>query len=537
MADVDVIIRNGMVVDGSGNPWVRMDVAIKDGRIVRLGRSLPLTGDREINAEGRVVCPGFIDPHNHSDLSVLFNPRAESAVMQGVTTMIVGNCGISLAPVNPERAELLKRHLSPFIPPGAELKLEWRSFGEYLRRVEEGGCSCNLASLVGHGTIRIYVMGVERREPTVEELEEMKRLVAESMEEGALGLSTGLIYPPGMFSKTQELIELARVVARYGGVYASHIRGEGDTLIEAVEEAIQIGEEAGVPVQISHHKASGRPNWGRSAQTLRMMEEARMRGVDVTCDQYPYEAGMTSLATLLPPWAHEGGLERLLERLRRPEERERMRRDIEQGVPGWQNWVRDCGWENIYISSVKTERNRRLEGKSLAEAAEIRGEDEFTALCNLLLEEEGAVLIVLFAMCEEDVRRILKHPLQMVGTDSWAVTPHVGKPHPRFYGTYPRILGRYVRDEGLLRLEEAIRKMTSFPAQRFGLKGRGLIREGFYADIVIFDPKRVIDRATYKNPHQFPEGIEYVLVNGKPVVEEGRHTGILPGSVIRHGLG
>lgn len=535
----DVILKGGRVIDGTGNPWFRADVAIKDGKIVRIGHLSGVKAEKIIDVKGLVVSPGFIDIHSHSDFTILFNPKVESTIRQGVTTLVVGNCGISLAPVNPAREDLLMRYISPFMPPGERLKVKWTTFSEYLKYEEEIGVASNVAHLVGHGTIRIAVMGFDERTPTNEELGEMKMLVAEAMQAGAFGMSSGLIYPPGVYSKTEELIELAKVVARYGGIYATHIRGEGATLIKAVSEAIEIGEKSGAPVQISHHKAAGRPQWGKSEETLKLMEEARMRGVDVTCDQYPYRAGMTSLVTLLPPWAHEGGMDRLLERLRNPKDRERMRRDIEKGIPGWENFVASCGWENIYVSYVKTEKNKPLEGKNLTEIAKIKGKpDEFTALCDLLLEEEGVATMVLFMMDEGDIRRIMKHPLSMVGSDSWSVAPYgvlgVGKPHPRFYGTYPRVLGRYVREYNILRLEDAIRKMTSLPAQKIGLWDRGIIRVGAWADITVFNPDKVIDKATYQDPHQYPEGIEYVLVNGEVVVERGEHTGILAGKVLRH---
>jgi len=533
----DVIIKDGKIIDGSGNPWFNRDVGIKNGKIAKIGRLAHSEAEKIIDAKGYVVCPGFIDMHSHSDLSVFFNPKLESTIRQGITTLVVGNCGISLAPINPEMKDLLMKEISSFLPICEELEMDWIKFDEYLSRLEEIGVSANIATLVGHGTVRIAAMGLEDRDPARKEMEEMKSLVAEAMEAGAFGLSTGLIYPPGTYSKTDEIIELCKVVAKYGGIYASHIRSERAGLIEAVKEALTIGEKAKIPVEISHHKAAGRSNWGKTVETLKLMEEARAGGVDVTCDQYPYNAGMTSLATLLPPWIREGGIDKMLERLRNPEERERAREEMRQSSKEWENLVADCGWENIYVSAVSSDKNKPLEGKSLAEIAKIRGKDEFTVLCDLLIEEKGRVAIILFIMDKDDIRRVMRSRLQMVGTDCWASAPYgilrVGKPHPRFYGTYPRILGRYVREEGVLTLEEAVRKMTSLPAQRLGLMDRGLLRPGMWADIVIFDPDRVIDKATYQNPHQYPEGIEYVLVNGKIVVEKREHKGIPAGKILR----
>jgi N-acyl-D-amino-acid deacylase len=534
----DLIIKGGKVVDGAGNPWFYGDLVIADRKIAAVGKLPQEDAERVIDAEGLVVAPGFIDAHSHSDGGVLVYPQMESTLAQGITTVVAGQCGGSPAPIDPDMRELLEERYSKQMPPGIEFKITWTTFDEYLNRVEEVGVGANIAHHVGHSTVRIAAMGFDARQPTEAELEEMRRLTEEAMESGAYGLSTGLIYPPGMYATTDEIVELAKVAARYGGVYDSHIRGEGATLLKAVAEAIEIGESAGLPVHISHHKAAGKSVWGMSVETLRMMEEARSRGVDVTFDQYPYRAGSTSLVTLLPPWAHDGGVEKLLERLGDAEDRERMRRDIEQGLPGWENFASALGWENIMISYVRSEENKTAEGKNLVEVKEMRGEpDEFTALYKLLLEEEGAAGMVIFAMQEEDVRRIMKHPLHMVGTDASSVASTgpfaMGKPHPRHFGTYPRILGRYVREHGVLRLEEAVRKMTSFPAQRFGILDRGLLRPGMWADITIFDPETVIDHATYQDPHQLPDGIPYVIVNGVVAVDKGRCTGALAGRVLR----
>jgi N-acyl-D-amino-acid deacylase len=533
-----MIVENVRILDGAGNPWFRSDLGILDGRIAKVGRLSGVPAGQHLDAKGLFASPGFIDIHSHSDVTIPFNPLTESTVRQGITTLVVGSCGISVAPVNRRTEFLLQRYLSPFLPAEQQLKIEWASFREYMRWEENRGCAVNIANLVGHGTVRIAVMGFDERSPTNGELHEMRDLVEEAMDAGAYGISTGLIYPPGIFSKTEELVELSRVVANHGGTYFSHIRGEGATLVDAVKEAIGIGERADIRVQISHHKAAGRNNWGKTIETLKMMEEARERGVDVAYDQYPYSAAMTTLVTLLPPWAHEGGMARTLERLRDPAQRERMRKEIEQGLPGWQNWAGDCGWENITISSVNGEKNKDLEGKSIAEASALRKKDEFTTLCDVLLEEQGMATMIMHAMDEEDVQRVMKHHLQMAGTDAWSLAPYgvlgTGKPHPRFYGTYPRILGRYVRDERLLTLEEAIRKFTSFPAQRLQLHDRGLIREGCWADLVVFDPEKIKDTATFSDPHKYPEGIEYVLVNGQFVIEKGSNTGRLAGKVLRH---
>jgi len=534
----EVIIRGGMIVDGAGNPWYRGDVAVAGGKISEIKRSLKPVDGRVIDAEGLVVAPGFIDAHSHSDSVTLYYREMESNVMQGVTTVVAGQCGSSPAPVNPDMRDLLQRRLETHLPPEVDLKITWTTFDDYLKEEEKDGLGANVAHLVGHGAIRTAAMGFEARAPTLKEVEIMKDLTAEAMEAGAFGLSTGLIYPPGIFAETDEIVELTKVSASYGGVYDTHIRGEGRTLMKALEEAISVGRTAGLPVQISHHKAASKVVWGKSVDTLAMIERARSEGVDVSVDQYPYRAGATSLATLLPPWAHEGGIEKLLERLHDGELRQKMREDIEKGIPGWENFAGELGWESIYISRVKSDENKPLEGMNLAEITKLRGDaDPITSLFEVLSEEEGAAGMILFSMNEDDIKRIMRHPVHMVGTDSGSMSPtgymSRGKPHPRGYGSYPKILGRYVREMGVLRLEDAVRKMTSMPAQRFGLLDRGLLRPGMCADIVVFNPDTVVDRATYQDPHQFPEGIEYVLVNGKVAVDGGKYSPVLAGRTLR----
>ncbi len=526
----DILIRNGRVVDGTGNPWFWSDIGIKDGRIAAMGDLSGEDGEKVIDASGLVISPGFIDIHTHSDTVLLVNPTGDSHIMQGVTTNLIGNCGGSVAPVS----EPMKRRYEVMLR-RYDLEIDWTTLGEFFEKVEEKGTSLNVASLVGNATVRMAVMGMERRAPTKEELKEMKDLVAEAMEDGAFGLSTGLFYAPSGYASTDEVVELAKVAAEYGGIYATHIRGEGDPLIEAVREAIEIGERAGIPVEISHHKAMGKRNWGKVKETLRMMEEARRRGIEVTCDVYAWRAGSTGLTATLPHWVHEGGLERLLERLRDPETRQRIKREMAEGTPGWESIVHEIGWENVMISGCPG--HREYEGKRVAELAEEKGVDPYDFAFDLLIEEKGRVWMVIFGMSPEDVATVIKSPLSMIASDSSAIAPRgplgEGKPHPRTYGNFVKVLGEYVREKRLLTLEEAVRKMTSMPAQKLGLLDRGLLRVGNWADVVIFDPDRVASRATYLDPHQFPVGVEWVIVNGVVTVEKGKHTGARAGKVLR----
>jgi len=519
----DLVIKGGLVVDGTGNPWLRKDIGIANGKITGLGHITEDSGET-MDVTEMIVSPGFIDLHNHSDLTILAYPSAESHIMQGVTTAVVGNCGLSLAPVNPNNLALLKRYLSPFLRAGFDYGWEWRTLAEFYQKVEKQGISLNLASLVGQGTIRLAVKGFDSTESSAEEMNQMKKLLAQSLEDGAFGMSTGLIYPPGCYSSTEELIELASVLREYGAIYTTHIRNERDRLIESLEEAIEIAEANGIPLEVSHHKAAERSNWGKVNATLRLMEQARQRGVEVNCDVYPYIAGSTTITALLPTWILAGGVEKMLDRLKD----ERTTQSIK--LEG----IRLSKWDRIVVAECPSK--KEYQGKSLEDILKEtdRFDDPYEGLSDLLLEIEGNATIIVFMLDEDDVRTVMSNPLSSFISDSWVTAPDAGgKPHPRAYGTFPRVLGKYVREEKLLTLEQAIRKMTSLPAAKIGLKSRGILREGFWADVVIFDQAVIKDQATFDDPHQYPEGIEYVIVNGQVVVDHGRLTGVRPGKILR----
>ena len=524
MGNFDIVIRNGRIIDGSGSPWFKGDVGIKGERISAIGDLGEFEAEREIDAKGLVVCPGFVDVHTHSDTSFLVNPKADSKVMQGVTTEIVGNCGGSAAPVTELGKSFSKKQYED-----RGIDWDWTTIAEYLRRLETNGLPLNVGTLIGHGTVRASVMGYEAREPTPEELESMKELVDGGMREGAFGLSTGLKYTPGCYAKTEEIIELCKVIAKYGGIYATHQRTQGDTLIESTEESIKIGRMSRVPVQISHMKAKGQRNWGKPKNVLRIIDEARDSGVDIAFDQYPYIASGGSFLSMTPGWAREGGSERLLERLKDPEQR----KEIEASILEHEDWI---GPENLMISNFAP--NRSYEGRTLDEIAKQRGEPPVSVVSDLLLEANGSVSIMKFSMWEKDVRDIMTHHAHIVGSDGSSLAPYgklgEGRSHPRNYGCFTRFLGRYVLKERLLSIEDGIRRMTSFPAQRFGLRDRGILRANMFADVVVLDPKRVIDVATFEDSHRYSEGVEYVLVNGAVAVENGKFTGQLAGKALRH---
>lgn len=524
----ELILANGRIVDGTGNPWYRGDVGIKDGKIVAIGDLKGLQARERLDAEGLVVSPGFIDIHCHSDALLFVRPREEGKIRQGVTTETIGNCGISTAPIATQHLDLLKKYTSSILP--FPLSWDWRTYAEFLTEVEKQESIANVASLVGHGTIRIAAMGFDNREPNREELEMMKRLAEEAMEAGAFGMSSGLIYPPGVYSQEAEMIVLCQVIAAKDGVYATHMRGETDAIIESVEESIRVAEQSGVRLEISHHKIGGKDNWGKSRDTLLLVDKAWARGVDVTLDQYPYLAASTNLGVTLPSWVHEGGIEKVMERLSDPGCRAGIKKEMEMGVPGWENYVKATGWDNMIVASCQN--NRDYEGKSIQEIANLRGLDPADAVFDLMLEENGNILMIYFMMGEEDLTRIMRHPAVMIGSDA---IPSPGKPHPRYYGTFPRVLGHYVREKNILSVEEAIRKMTSFPAQKLGINDRGLLKEGLWADITVFNPDTIMEKATFMQPQQYAAGIEYVLVNGQVAVRNGKYTGALAGRLLRKG--
>ena len=517
----DLIIKNGRVMDGTGNSWYHADIGIIGDTIKTIGK----IGEAEktIDASGHIVTSGFIDIHSHSDFPILIDPKAQSKIRQGVTTEVIGQCGNSAAPMNESVKQYRIKFRSSNVPEGFEY--DWASMDSYMKRIDRQGAALNIAPVIGHGTIRQNIMGYENREPTETELEEMRKLVKGAMEDGAWGMSTGLIYPPSVYGKQPEITELAKVVAEYDGVYFSHIRGEGETLLEAVTEACEIGRDSNTPVQIAHFKASGKPYWGKTKESLALVEKYRGTGVEVTFDQYPYIASSTGLTAMLPHWSQEGGAEKLMEYLQDPAMRKKMTEGMRLNYE----------WTAVLVTNAKN--NQQYNGKNIQEVADMMNKDPLTAFFDLLVMENTQVPSVMFGMNEEDVQRVMQSPYGMVGSDGSAIAPEGiwanNVPHPRLYGTFPRVLGHYARDEGVLSLQEAVRKMTGAPAQKLGFKDRGLLREGYKADITVFNPETVKDVATFTNPQRYPAGIRYVIVNGKIVVEKGEHTGALPGKALR----
>jgi N-acyl-D-amino-acid deacylase len=531
----DLLVRGALVVDGTGAPGFRADVAVAQGLIAAVGDLGDTHARRVADAEGLVLSPGFIDLHTHADFALPSYPRALSMTAQGVTTQLVGNCGFSPFPVVPDRVGLLREYTA-FLDAGLPWGT-WRTADEYLDLLEELPLAGNVACQVGHGSVRMAVMGFDTGAPTPEQLGQMERHVAEAMAAGAFGVSSGLTYAPASAAGTDELVAVARAAAQADGFYSTHIRSEATTLVEAVREALEVGTRAGLPVQLSHHKSMGRSNWDKIDTTLALVDQAVAAGDDVMLDQYPYTAGSTLLAVILPRWAMIGGVAAMRERLGDPVQRAGIREQIAAQRPeDLRAGLREFDPDIVDIADVPPGSLEPYVGSTLTEVARSRGQEPVDTVLDLLLEGGGEVLTVVHGQSEENLRRIMRHPRTAIASDGWTLSPEAaGRPHPRSYGTYARVLGRYVREQKVLGLEEAVRKMTSLPAGRLGLRDRGVVEVGRAADLVLFDPERVCDRSTFERPHEFCEGVRLVVVNGAVVVEDGEDTGAVAGRVLRKG--
>ncbi|TKB28552.1 D-aminoacylase [Desulfopila sp. IMCC35006] len=533
----DLLIKNARVIDGSGAPSFAADIAVSAGVITHVAAAIDLPYLETIDGSGLVVSPGFIDMHTHSDFSLLLEPTAGSRVRQGITTEVTGNCGGSPGPILDSGSEpfmeymsdlgvLYKRRLSPE-------DWNWKTLDGFYARLAAKGTAVNLVPLVGHSTLRANVMGYDNSAPNHDQMEEMKRLLTIELEKGAFGLSSGLIYHPGAFAQTGELAELARVVKDFNGIYATHMRSEGKFLFEAVDEALAVARESGVSLQISHLKCETPAMWGKGTLLLEKIHQARRDGLLVNFDQYPYTAYHTGLLEIFPVWAKEGGSSKMIEILNNSRTREKVMADMVTPPVDWDNPMEDLGWDRIQIMGYTRQGNLPLNGLTVAAMAKARGLDPLEAVCQVFCEENGALAMIVFAMSEQDVVTIMQDPYGMIGSDGRSVTPSgpaSGSPvHPRYYGTFARVLGNYVREKKIISLEQAVHKMTGMPAEKLGLTDRGLIREGLAADLVLFDPETVRDVATFEDSHRYAEGIPYVFVNGKAVIFNGNHTGNLPG--------
>ena len=528
----DLVIRGGRIIDGTGSPWYSGDVGVRGGKIAAIGRLDGAAAKRTIEARGMVVAPGFIDMLGQSEMTILVNPHLPSKIFQGITTEITGEGG-SAAPLNDAVIEADRRTWEHY-----GIRPDWRNFREYFARLERQGIGINFASYMGATQARRLVLGDGDRAPQPAELARMKALVREAMADGAVGLSTSLQYAPAPYAKTEELIALASEAARAGGIYATHLRSEGNAIDAAIDEAVRIGREAGIPVEIWHLKAAGKSNWGRMPATVARIEAARRAGVDITADTYAYPAWFNDFSAFIPPWAHDGGDAKLLERLKDPATRARIRRDMETRSTAWDNeWKEVPGPEAILVGVVQNPELLPLQGKTVAQIAKLWGKDALDTIFDLLIRDNARTYVAVFGMSEPDVELALLQPWVSIDNDSQGTAPDglLGKehPHPRAYGTFPRILRKYVREEKKLRLEEAIRKFTAQPAQRMRLTDRGALKAGMWADVVVFDPDRVRDLATFEKPNQLSEGMQYVLVNGVPVIDGGKATNALPGKVLR----
>ncbi|UHQ98552.1 D-aminoacylase (plasmid) [Natrinema zhouii] len=529
---LDLLVENARIVDGTGAPWFRGAVGVTDGTIRRVCRAPDhgLDAATTIDADGSVVCPGFIDAHSHSDLELFADPALAPKTRQGITTEILGQDGFSMAPLYcDDRIESWQEYLSG-LAGRLEREWTWSSVDEYLDEIDAAGIAPNVATLVGHGTVRYEVLGMEDVEPTDSELEEMAALVAEGLEDGAIGFSTGLVYTPQVYSSTEEVSRLAAELEPYGRPFVAHIRSEGRWIWEALDEFIDIGAERGIPLHISHFKLTGGEQRGKADRLLAQVEIARERGVDVTADQYPYTAGSSMLTSLLPPWVQSDDADAVREILADPEQRETVRKDIEEWrIDGWENVGGKTGWDRIDVTNLTSDEFHDQEGRDIATIASERDSTPIDVLCDVLLAEDLDASMIAHGLIESDVRTIMGSDRVAVGTDGLFGS----RPHPRVYGSFPRVLARYVREENLLSLEEAVQKMTSLPARAMGFDSKGVLRPGLDADLVVFDPAVVTDRATFDEPQRHPIGIEHVFVDGTAIVRDGEDTGARPGTAIR----
>jgi dihydroorotase/N-acyl-D-amino-acid deacylase len=528
----DLVITNGHIVDGTGSPWYSGDIGIRDGHIAAIGNLSAAARKRTFDAKGKVVAPGFVDMLGQSEATILVDPRLPSKIYQGITTEITGEGG-SAAPLNDA---IIAADLAGY--EHYKINPDWRTFRQYFSRLEKQGMGINLASYVGATQVRRMVLGDADVQPTPEQLEKMKALVRDAMRDGAVGVSTSLMYAPAPYAKTEEIIALASEASKFGGIYATHMRNESDSVLESIDEAVRIGREAHIPVEIWHFKVAGKANFGHMPELVARVNKARAEGVDVEADTYAYTAWFNSMSAFVPAWAHDGGDAKLIERLKDPATRSRIRKDMETPSKDWDNeWDEISGPQDVMISVVENPALKKFQGKRLTEVAKTLNKDPMDALFDLLIEDKAFTECAVFGMSEPDVALALQQPWVSVDNDSSGTSPEgiLGEehPHPRAYGTFPRILRKYVREEKKLTLEEAIRKFSALPAQRMRLTDRGVLKLGMWADVVVLDPETVRDVATFDDPNRLSEGMEYVLINGVPVVENGKMTGALPGKVLR----
>jgi N-acyl-D-amino-acid deacylase len=526
-----LLIKSATIVDGSSSLAFSGDVLIEDGIIQEVGAVADIKGTDTviIDGTGLITAPGFIDTHSHSDLKILTEPEVLPKVMQGITTEVLGQDGISMAPLPKQYIDTWRKNLAGLDGESDSINWCFETTKNYLKMLEAVKPGINEAYLVPHGNIRMEAMGLDNRQPDKVELEKMCRITRREMEAGCLGMSSGLIYTPCAYSETSEIIELCKVVAEYGGIFVVHQRSEADGVLASMEEIIEVGRRSGVKIHFSHFKVCGKDNWDKLEDMLKLLDQAREEGITVSFDQYPYVAGSTMLGIILPPWVHDGGTNELIKRLGDEKLRSEMKEDIKNGIPGWDNFIRFAGVEGIFITSVASDKNKGLIGKNLKEIGELQGKDPLDAAFDLLAEEENGVGMVDFYGSEEAVIKILKRAEMNACTDGLLS----GKPHPRVYGSFPRILGKYVREEKVLSLEEAVYKLTYKAAEAMNIKNRGLIKPGYYADLTIFNPDTVQDKGTYTEPAQYPTGIAYVIINGEVVVSNGKPTGVRAGQVIK----